>query len=155
MRNGKTLLHRICVPIALAVVMSCSASYVRAAEKSVAGTVRAADVIHIDAAAQFRALENSKVAFRHDVHTRALASQGKDCSACHMSKDGKMSTKFMRLEDKSADSLKTLYHTNCVSCHVAVGKADKAGRKTGPMEGEGTRCHDVGGRYVSSRQAFA
>ncbi len=156
MRNGKTLLYRAGVLVAVAVVMFSAMGSVSwaAAEKNAAETVRGADIIHIDSVARFRALENYKAVFQHDLHTKALAAQGKDCTTCHMSdKAGKMSTKFMRLEDKDADSLKLLYHTNCIGCHTAVKKA--GGKKTGPIEGECKRCHDPAGRYVAARQPFA
>jgi hypothetical protein len=65
-----------------------------------------------------------------------------------------MSTKFMRLEDKNADSLKLLYHGKCISCHVDWGKDAKAG-KTGPKEGECKGCHEASARYVSDRKPFS
>ena len=159
MRNGKTLLHGAGVLVAVAVVMFGAMGISWAADTGKPGMVRAVDIIFIDAIAQFRALETTKAVFQHDLHTKALARQGKDCSACHLmtkNKKGKevMSTKFMRLEDKDADSLKLLYHGKCISCHTAVGKDAKAG-KSGPREGECKGCHEASSRYVSTRQAFA
>jgi len=159
MRNRKTLLHWAGVLVAVVVVMFGAVSTAWAAAGGKPETVRAADIIFIDAIAQFRALETTKAVFQHDLHTAALDRQGKDCSTCHLStKDKKgrqiMSTKFMRLEDKDADSLKLLYHDKCISCHTAVGKDAKAG-KTGPREGECKGCHEASARYVSDRQPFA
>ena len=158
MRNGKTLLRWAGVLAAVSVVMFGAMGISWAAASGKPTVVRAADVIHIDAIAKFRALENTKPAFQHDRHTTALAGQGRDCSTCHLpTKDKKgravMSTKFMRLEDKDADSLKLLYHGKCISCHTAVGKDAKAG-KTGPKEGECKGCHEASARYLSDRQAF-
>ena len=159
MRNGKTLLHWAGVLAAVAVVMFSAKGLSRAADAGKPGLVRAVDVVFIDAIAQFRALETNKAVFQHDLHTTALARRGKDCSTCHLqtkSKKGKdvMSTKFMRLEDKDADSLKLLYHSKCISCHTAVGKEAKA-VKTGPREGECKGCHEASARYISDRQIFA
>jgi hypothetical protein len=128
----------------------------RAADSGRPELARAADIVFIDAIAKFRALENPKPAFQHDRHTTALAGQGKDCLTCHLTaKDKKgddiMSTRFMRLEDKDADSLKLLYHDKCVSCHTALGKTGKAG----PKEKECKDCHEAGARLVSVRQPFA
>jgi len=122
------------------------------------GLVQAADVVHIDAIAQFRALEQAKPAFQHDRHTTALAGLGKDCSTCHLpTKDKKgndiMSTKFMRLEDKDANSLKQLYHDNCISCHTALVKDPKVA-KAGPREKDCKSCHVGDSRHVSARQPF-
>ena len=159
MRNGKTLLHWAGVLAMVAVVMPGAAGISRAAGGGGPGLVRAADVVFIGPIAKFRALENTRPVFQHDRHTTALAGRGKDCSACHLpTKDKKgrtvMSTKFMRLEDKDADSLKKLYHEKCISCHTALGKDAKAG-KAGPKEGECKGCHEPGVRYVSTRQPFA
>ncbi|MDR2696283.1 MAG: cytochrome c family protein, partial [Deltaproteobacteria bacterium] len=130
-----------------------------AADSGKPGLVRAADVIFIDSIAKFRALENARPVFQHDRHTAALASRGKDCATCHLpAKDKRgrdiMSPKFMRLEDKDANSLKLLYHDKCISCHTALGKDAKAG-KAGPKEGECKSCHEAGAGYASTRQAFA
>lgn len=164
MRNGKTLLHRVCVSLAAAAAIFGVAGMSWAAGGG-AETVRSADIILIDTVAKFRPLENAKAVFRHDLHTGALAARGKDCSVCHMTAEGgKMSTKFMRLEDKDADSLKRLYHEKCISCHTAAAKdakAAKAGQKkdagggarSAPVEGECKRCHDAGGRYIPTREA--
>jgi len=159
MRNGKTLLHWAGVLVAVAVVMFGAMGISWAAGSGAPELVRAADVVFIDAIAQFRALEYATPAFQHDRHTKALAGLGKDCSTCHLpSKDAKgrnvMSTKFMRLEDKDANSLKLLYHDTCISCHTALGKSAKGG-KTGPMEGDCKGCHESASRYVSARQPFA
>ncbi|MDR0239895.1 MAG: cytochrome C, partial [Deltaproteobacteria bacterium] len=156
MRNGKTLLHRAGVLVAVAVVMFGAMGVSWAADSGKPRMVRAVDVIFIDAIAKFRALETTKAVFQHDLHTTALARQGKDCSTCHLTtkdKNGKdvMSTKFMRLEDKNADSLKLLYHGKCISCHTKDAKAGKSG----PKEGECKGCHEASSRYVSTRQAFA
>ena len=156
MRNGKTLLHGAGVLVAVAVVVFGAMGIAGAAESGGPGLVRAADVVFIDAIARFRALENTRPVFQHDRHTTALASQGKDCATCHLSaKDKKgrerMSPKFMRLEDKDANSLKVLYHEKCISCHTALGKAGA----TGPREGDCKGCHEASARYVSTRQPFA
>jgi hypothetical protein len=150
------------VVILAAVVTALSWGVSRAAVAPVAPVakdgaeiVRAADIIRIDAVARFRALEKAEPVFRHDLHTGTLASLGKDCSACHMTgKDGVLSTEFMRVEDKDAESLKLLYHTNCISCHTALKKNAASGGKAGPVEGECKRCHDESGRYVPERRPF-
>ncbi len=154
MRNGKPLLQCALLLVAVTVmVLGASGSLWAAGEAAKPGIARA-DLIKINAIAKYQKLEMGKPIFAHDQHTEALAAMGKDCSACHLSaKDGKMSLKFMRLEDKSAKELQSLYHEKCMGCHTAI---KKSGTKSGPQDGECKSCHDLAGKYVSTfvRQGY-
>jgi len=95
-----------------------------------------ADLIRIDVVKQFDDLELPPASFRHDKHTAAL--KDKDCSACHKTVDGKMSLKFQRTADESAEQLKKVYHDNCIGCHTEM--VDN-GQKSGPLDSECRSCH--------------
>ncbi len=96
----------------------------------------AADLIRIDAVAQFDTLELPPAVFRHDKHTTALKDA--DCATCHKSVDGKLVLLFQRTEDKSGEQLKDVYHTNCIGCHTDM--AQKA-QQAGPIASECRSCH--------------
>lgn len=96
------------------------------------------DLILIDTIARQAEPELPAVVFLHDTHTKTMAEQNKDCTACHKDEKGELSYKFMRLEDGTPEELKEIYHSGCISCHV---KENEAGRKTGPLAGECRSCH--------------
>lgn len=98
------------------------------------------DVVRIDALGALGGLELPAVTFRHDLHTEALVKAGKSCETCHKTKDGKMSLKFMRFEDKDFATVKETYHDNCFACHKELRAK---GEKSGPANGECRRCHDA------------
>ncbi len=140
MRNGRTLLRWAGVLAATAII-GVGGFWSQGTTKALPegpGEKRA-DLIEIGAMERFGKLDLPKVAFRHDQHTTAVTGMGKDCAACHKSKDGKMSLKFMRLDDNSAAELKEIYHANCIGCHTDLAKA---GKKTGPQDGECRSCHN-------------
>lgn len=103
------------------------------------------DVIIIDTLRSKGDLEQGVVAYFHDAHTEAMEKAGKDCSACHLKdpeRGNAFSWKYMRLsDDLSADKLKEVYHTNCISCHAEL--ADK-GQKSGPLTVNCGGCHAKG-----------
>ncbi|UCD82616.1 MAG: hypothetical protein JSW26_14660 [Desulfobacterales bacterium] len=106
-----------------------------------------ADIIRIDSMRVFGKLTRPPVTYLHQKHTEALENKNKDCSACHLSQDNLMSTKFLRLQNTAKEEVMDIYHTNCISCHKETA-ANK--EKSGPVVcGE---CHkdDVG--VVSSWQ---
>jgi len=104
-----------------------------------AGAAVRVDGVYIDTLASYGKLELPVVTFYHDQHTDALAKQGKDCASCHKKDaDGKLSTKFMRLEDGDAAELKLIYHNQCIGCHQEMSRA---GQKTGPLDGQCRSCH--------------
>jgi len=98
-----------------------------------------ADAVTIDTLAKFEKLELPVVTFYHDMHADALAKQGKDCATCH-EKDskGKLSIKFKRLVDDDPDTIKSIYHTECIGCHKDM---IDAGQKSGPLDGQCRSCH--------------
>lgn len=109
--------------------------------KVMTGVEPRADIVTIDTLARYEKLELPVVTFYHDQHTDALAKQGKDCAACHKKEDdGKMSIKFMRLEDTGYDSVKELYHNQCIGCHKDM---ISAGQKSGPLDGQCRSCHTI------------
>ncbi len=151
MKNKRSLLRwaGLCV-VAVAVLAAFGLRAEGAPEVKRQIAVKRADLIRIDPIRAYGKLELPEVVFQHDQHTEALAKQGKDCSACHeKAPEGKglWVYKFKRLEDKSAEQLKDVYHTNCISCHTAE---TKAGRKAGPLEAECRSCHSSRPDMVSS-----
>lgn len=112
---------------------------------------RFADIITIDAIGKKYSKELPAVTFRHDLHTKAVTQDGKDCSTCHQMVDGKLTPVFKREANKeyNATNLKDIYHTNCFSCHTAQAAKGKA---TGPQEGECRSCHTGSQKEQSSRQ---
>jgi len=111
-----------------------------------------ADLVTIDGMRHFGKLEREPVQFPHDAHTEALASQNKDCSACHLTmEDGYLSQKFMRLEDTSREDVMNLYHGRCITCHEEQ-TAGNAQAKSGPVAcGD---CHRSEPLYRSTRLSF-
>lgn len=148
MRNGRTLLRWAGVLVATAAI-GVGGFWSQGTTKSLpeGSGERRADLIEIDSMERFGELQLPKVNFLHDQHTAAVAAMGKDCAACHDSKDGKMSPKFKRLEDKSATEVQEIYHRNCISCHA---EASAKGLKAGPQDGECRSCHNPNPTIVSS-----
>lgn len=150
MRNGRTLLRSAGVLVATAIVGIggfWSEGMTNPLPDS-SGEYRA-DLIEIDSMERFGELQLPKVVFLHDAHTSAVNAEGKDCATCHDSKDGVMSPKFKRLEDKNATTVQEIYHTGCISCHTELAQK---GLKTGPQDGECRSCHNPNPGIISSRQ---
>jgi hypothetical protein len=105
-----------------------------------------ADIIRIDGLKQFGALERSAVVYLHEKHTQVLSKKGKDCSACHLSDQKYLSTKFKRLKDTSKKEVMGVYHDNCTACHRETAAA---GETSGPVVCAG--CHQE--RVVASSWA--
>ena len=106
-----------------------------------------ADIVVIDALATFGGLERPPVTFLHSRHTEALAKEDKTCQTCHLSQNGQMSTRYMRLADESRQAVMDTYHTNCISCHrhTAAG-----GHASGPVTCN--ECHNRKAQIKSARQ---
>ena len=108
---------------------------------------RRADIIRIDSMRVFGELTRPPVTYLHQKHTEALKSKNKDCSACHLSKDNRMSTMFMRLKNTAKEEVMDLYHTNCIGCHKETAANSE---KSGPLVcGE---CHTDNAGVLSSWQ---
>ena len=88
------------------------------------------DIIRIDGLKAFGKLERSPVIYLHQKHTEALAQKNKDCSACHLAEKGRMSFKYMRLEDTTKKAIMNVYHDNCIACHTDMRAAKE---KSGPV----------------------
>lgn len=139
MTKGRSLLRWAGVLAVVAIVSLAGheAYSSRAADKAAAGPV--ADIVTIDVIGPTGDAELPAVTYRHDLHTKAVQEMGKDCAACHNTVDGKLSLKFMRASDGSAEDLKKLYHDGCITCHAEQAAA---GKPTGPLEGECRTCHN-------------
>jgi hypothetical protein len=107
-----------------------------------------ADVITIDALKSLGDLEQPPVVFLHDLHTDAVEKQNKDCSACHLSEENRLSPKFKRLKDTNRQEVMDLYHGNCQQCHRDTAKT---GVKSGPVEVCG-QCHQGRPKAVSDNE---
>lgn len=107
-----------------------------------------ADIITIDAMKPFGTLERPEVVFFHDLHTDALEKKDKDCLACHLSENDRLSLKFKRLKDTSRQEVMDIYHADCMACHKEMSGA---GERTGPIEICG-ECHRDKAKVMSARQ---
>lgn len=107
------------------------------------------DVIRIEVMQKFGDLQRPVVTFFHDKHTTAVQEMGKDCTACHEKKDGKLVLMYKRDADVSGQVVMDTYHANCIACHK-----EAAGRnlKSGPETCNG--CHNRKNRVLSSRAPF-
>jgi hypothetical protein len=105
------------------------------------------DILVIDGMSVFGDLERPVVFFPHDLHTAALAADGKSCGRCHFEDDGGMLLpEFKRKGDGERDALMNLYHDECIVCHQE--RADDT-LSTGPVVcGE---CHREDPVFASSR----
>lgn len=106
-----------------------------------------ADVIAIDTMTTFGKLQRPIVYFPHDLHTNALKQQQKDCSVCHLAEKDRLSLKFKRLTDGSAEMVMNTYHEQCISCHRRTAE-DKM--KSGPVTCGA--CHSEIPKYFSNRK---
>lgn len=138
MANGKKLLRLSGILIVLAGVLGFHMEALSMVGTPQGEGNKRPDLIMIDTIAAQEKLELPAVVFLHDTHTKAVAEQGKDCTACHQKNEGAISYKFNRLEDGNPEQLKQIYHNGCISCHAADAKA---GKKTGPQVGECRSCH--------------
>lgn len=106
-----------------------------------------ADIIPIDTMKTFGTLQRPVVLFPHDAHTEALKQQQKDCTTCHLPEKDRLSLKFKRLQDDSAESLMNIYHDQCISCHRSTANARM---KSGPVTCG--QCHAETPKYFSNRK---
>ena len=128
-------LFGIMVMMTLVVIYTPRAEVNRTA--SLPSIEKRADIITIDSMRRFGALERPEVAFFHDQHTEALEKMGKDCQACHLSENNRLSFNFKRLKDTNRKEVMDLYHGECMVCHRDI---NAEGKKTGPIEVCGD-CH--------------
>ncbi len=126
-----------------ALVCSAGCSSGRADQKT-----ERAGVIFIDSMTEYGPLERPAVAFPHDQHTAALATQEVDCETCHLrAEDGTLLHLLMQRPGAGRDRAMDTYHEHCIGCHE---QAAAEGRKSGPLTcGE---CHREEPVFVSIRQ---
>lgn len=137
MKKGSILL-RWAVVTALLVAFSMSGiEAIGSTAPSSADGEKRADGIVIDSLKAYGKLEEAPVVFLHDQHTEALKKQGKDCTACHETKDNRLVTKFKRVKDVSLEVDKEIYHSNCIGCHKQAASKGK----TGPTDVACRSCH--------------
>ena len=126
-KNGKGRMF----PTLVAVLICLAAFGVRASAPAPAETGQPrVDIIQIDGLKAFGALERPPVVYLHQKHTEALAPKNKDCGTCHLSAEGRMSIKYMRLEDSAKQTVMNVYHDNCIACHREMKSASE---KSGPL----------------------
>ncbi|WP_320172201.1 sulfate respiration complex hexadecaheme cytochrome HmcA [Maridesulfovibrio sp.] len=138
MANGKKLLRLSGILIVLAGVLCFHMEALSMVGTPQENGNKRPDLIMIDTIAAQEKPEMPAVVFLHEAHSKAVAEQGKDCTACHQKKDGAMSYKYNRLQDGTPEQLKEIYHNGCISCHTAQAAE---GKKTGPKVGECRSCH--------------
>ena len=54
----------------------------------------------------FGKLKRPAVTFLHQRHTEALENKNKDCSACYLSENNRMSTQYMRLKNTNPQAVR-------------------------------------------------
>ncbi|MDO9264700.1 MAG: cytochrome c3 family protein [Desulfosalsimonadaceae bacterium] len=144
MHKGKHLLRLACILSVPIILIYCTGTYGLEQSLKVSSQTRA-DVIKIDFIKTFGKLEKQPVVFLHDAHTEALAKKNKDCTACHLSGNDRISLKFNRIKDTDRIGVMNIYHKECIPCH---GEMKVAGEKAGPIECDG--CHKEKTQYLSS-----
>ncbi len=108
------------------------------------------DVIDFDMLKDiYKKFEKPTAVFLHDQHTDALEKKNKDCTTCHLDKNGSMSLKFMRIKDVSREELTKIYCDNCTKCHA---ETLAAGETAGPVKCDD--CHRERPDIQSSRVEF-
>ncbi|MGB5156691.1 cytochrome c3 family protein [Desulfobacterium sp. N47] len=146
MNNGKHLLCLTCI-LAVSIVFIYSTRIYGSGRVSKASSCTKADVIQINTITAFGNIEKPTVEFLHDAHTKALAKKNKDCTVCHLTENGRIFPKFMRIKETGRVEVMNVYHKGCISCH---GKMKVAGEKAGPVECDG--CHRENAICSSSAQ---
>ncbi len=111
---------------------------------------RRTDIVSIDLPAVPGSEQMHAVAFLHDRHVEALT--GKDCTTCHIQKDGRFAFKFKRLKDGLPETDMNVFHDNCVDCHQEMRAA---GTKSGPLTGDCRSCHNRKFDIESAWQAIS
>ncbi|MBI5062265.1 MAG: cytochrome c3 family protein, partial [Desulfatitalea sp.] len=142
----KRLLGRVWIVAALIIFIFSSGLYGSVQVSPVPSGTKA-DVIKIDSMRVFGELEKPPVEFLHDAHTKALAKKNKDCTACHLTENDRISIKFKRIKDTDKITVMNVYHKECISCH---GEMKVAGEKAGPVECN--ECHNEKTRFSVARQ---
>jgi hypothetical protein len=108
------------------------------------------DMVAVVEMASFGDLDRPSVYFPHDSHTEAMKKRNEDCTICHqLQDDGRLSSKYQRLEDTGEEELMDLYHDECIGCHQERAMADEA---TGPVACGA--CHRRRPASPSARQPF-
>jgi len=95
------------------------------------------DILMIDLPALPGGEKMPAVQFLHDAHTQNIQDK-KNCSTCHLEKDGQFVFKFMRLDNGTTEKDMAIYHENCIACHV---ETESTGKKAGPITGDCRSCH--------------
>lgn len=104
------------------------------------------DIVVIDAMKVFGDLERPAVPFPHDLHTKTLAREGKDCDTCHESSDDQLVLTFKRVNDTDKDTVLDIYHTDCITCHE---ETEARGDASGPLECGS--CHQRDPEYTATQ----
>ena len=90
------------------------------------------DLLMIDSMKMFGPIKRRPVPFAHDAHQKAVTQKGQDCSVCHEAKSESTNNElvylFKRLENSDADTVRNIYHGQCIDCHEqTLAKGDKSG----------------------------
>ena len=139
------------MPIALLGMLSiCCFSWLGCSASEAAEQVTRPDLVVVADGTPFAGLDRPSVLFPHDLHTEVMKERNEDCTICHpLDPDGRLSSRYQRLEEIEEDDLIDLYHDDCIGCHQERASANQA---AGPVAcGD---CHRQRPAYVSSRQPF-
>lgn len=162
MAHRKILVGMTCFLVVLAAMLGLAMDVMSISDASATVEKARPGLVLVDAIAEKQQLEMPAAVFLHDRHTQALEEKGKDCAACHKEVTTSQGQKalafsFERTEEESksmsAEELKELYHSKCISCHAE----DKAARaeKFGPQAGECRTCHVESPEYTAARKPVA
>ncbi|MCK5125102.1 MAG: cytochrome C [candidate division Zixibacteria bacterium] len=118
-RSYKSLTKSYIVACLSAIVLLFSVLFIGGCVESKAvEIIERADVITIDDMKTFGDLERETVLFPHDLHTDALAKEGKSCETCHTKNDkDKYIPLFNRTGTTDYETVFDQYHTGCIDCH--------------------------------------
>ena len=101
------------------------------------------DLITIDSLVPFGKMERPAVRFPHEKH--AAGGDEASCLVCHEARPGENAGIFFTFKGRdglSREEIKTLYHTECISCHA---DREVAKLPTGPQFCSGCHVNDTVG----------
>lgn len=147
-------MKKILLPIGIFVTFVLTINLTLYARDTVAsgkgGSGQRPDLLMIDGMQVFGPIKRKPVPFPHDTHQKAVTKKGQDCSVCHEKKPESTQNElvylFKRLENKDADTVRNIYHGNCIDCHEQTLAKGEVG---GPVSCNA--CHVKSPKYTAGQ----